>query len=96
MISDYWLYQKRDVQTPWALYLVKEYDRRHPSATVLDYTLYHEDIDTPTKSISRVGLHYDTVGGYVNDIVNDIMEFTEIHSKDREQLERFILEVLTN
>ena len=96
MIRDYWCYQKRADPEPWALHLVKEFDRRHPSATVLDFTLYSDKFDDPTKSVSRVGLHYDTVDGYVNAILGDLVEVTEVWAEDREQLERFILEVLTD
>ena len=44
MIKDYWIYQEREVTTPWAIYIVKEYDPRHPETASLDYVLYHEDI----------------------------------------------------
>lgn len=94
MIRDYWIYQKRDVQTPWALYVVKEFDRRNPSATVIDYTLYHEDIDSATHSKSFVGLHYETIAGYVNDIVTQISEITEVHVQDLEQLNISIERIL--
>lgn len=95
-IRDYWIYQKRNVAIPWALYVVKEYDRRYPSATCLDYTLYHEDIDKPTHCVSRVCVHYDTVSGYVSDIAETIMDNTPLDftHEDSEQLERSILNIL--
>ena len=96
-IKDYWVYQKREVQVPWALYIVKEYDRRYPQETTcLDFTLYHENIPNQTHSVSKVGLHYDTVSAYISDIALTItdesgMPFT---SADKNQLERELLFIL--
>lgn len=95
MIKDYWVYQERQNEgVQWALYIVKEYQRSIPEATVLDYTVYSEDIGNATNSKSFVGLHYDTVGGYVNTILTEIMEFNAITSQDKEQLEREITRIL--
>ena len=93
-IRDYWIYQKRDVPNPWAIYIVKEFDRRHPSATMLDYTLYSEDIDNATHSKSFVGLHYDNARGYVDAICCEINDFAEIVAQDKEQLHRSIERIL--
>ena len=95
-IRDYWVYQKRDTPSPWALYIVKEYDRRHPEATVLDYTLYSEEIENAAHSKSFVGLHHDTVSGYVDEIVTELVEVSTVTSQDREQLEKSILDILTD
>lgn len=93
-IKDYWVYQQRDCIYPWALYVVKEYDKRKKDATVLDYTIYSENIDKPTHSVSFVGIHCDSVSGYVNDIICNLVEFSSVTSEDKEQLEKAILDIL--
>lgn len=95
MIKDYWVYQRRACIKPWALYVVKEYDKRAgKKADVLDYTLYHEDIENVTHSISRVGLHYDNVEGYVNEILSDLVEYAEVTAADKKQLTANIEDIL--
>lgn len=94
-IKDYWVYQHRQSDTvQWALYIVKEYVRGKPECTCLDVTIYSEDIDTPTNSKSFVGWHYDTVGGYVDSLICEMMEFTDITADDKQQLEIEILRIL--
>lgn len=94
-IRDYWVYQERQNECgQWALYIVKEYDARKPDATTLDFTLYCENIPNATHSTSKVGLKYDRVAGYVDDIVLTIMDYSSVTSQDREQLEREILSIL--
>lgn len=94
MIRDYWLYQERQSDCQWALYIVKEYDRRKPDATTLDYTLYSENIANKTHSVSFVGLHYDSVAGYVDEIISQLVEVGEVVAQDRQQLERAISHIL--
>ena len=94
-IKDYWVYQKRNVPVPWALYIVKEYDRRyHPETVTLDFTLYHDDIPTQTKSKSFINIHENTLSGYVERFVTEMIEFVEISSEDYEQLKRSIEDIL--
>lgn len=93
-IKDYWLYQKRDVPCPWAIYFVKEYDKRKPAVTTIDWTLYHEDIPTPTHSKSFIGLHYDNVRGYVDAITAEMAEYASITSQDDAQIERELERIL--
>lgn len=94
-IKDFWLYQKRDVPSPWALYIVKEYDRKAGKrATVLDYTFYHENIPNATHSVSQIGLHHDSVSDYVNDILATVSEYTTIDNQDYEQVTREIANIL--
>lgn len=95
MIRDYWIYQERQNELgQWALYVVKEFDRRKPESTVLDITYYSEGIDNATHSKSTVGLHYDTVAGYVDEIISILAEFSSIAAQDKQQLEREILRIL--
>ena len=75
---------------------MKDYDRRKPDATVIDYTLYSEDIGNETHSISKVGLHYDTVSRYVDELLSQICEFSAVTAQDKQQLERSILSILTD
>lgn len=96
-IRDYWIYQDRNVTKPWALYVVKQYDKRHPETTTLDYTLYHENIEEPTNAFSRVGVFYSYVGDYVNTIVIDILSFgIEFENPDYAQLEREVTRILND
>ena len=95
MIKDYWVYQKRQSETAqWALYIVKEFEPRKPETVVLDVTVYSEDIGTPTSSKSFVDWHFDTVGGYVEEIVKELREFCRVTRDDRKQLETSITRIL--
>lgn len=94
MIKDYWVYQKRNVSTPWALYVVKEFDRRKPDATTLDFTLYHEDIPTATHSHSVVGIQSENVGGYVTQILDVIANYAGVADEDELQLLQSIENIL--
>ena len=93
-IRDYWVYQKRDTPVPWALYIVKEYDKRKPALTTIDWTLYHEDIPTQTHSKSFVGLHYDTIPGYADAITAEMVEYVSVTSQDRAQIENALYDIL--
>lgn len=94
-IKDFWVYQKRNTPTPWALYIVKEYDKRIGSAaTCLDFTLYSEDIDTPTHSTTHVGIHCSNVSGYVKTFIEFMSEHVYINDEDMEQLRQSIENIL--
>lgn len=93
-IKDYWVYQKRDCATPWALYIVKEYDKRKPDATSLDLTIYSEDIDEPTHSKSFVNIKHERVSGYVDDIVEKLSNFCHVYAQDYQQLQYAIEDIL--
>lgn len=95
MIKDFWVCQERQSKFPWALYVVKEYDLRHPSATVLDFTLYCEEIDNPTHSVSKIDCHFPSVGGYVGELASIFDEYDiEYDLADDEQLMRAIERIL--
>lgn len=85
-IRDYWIYQKRDVPCPWAIYIVKEYDRRKLENTMIDFTFYHENVPNSLHAKSFVGLRHETIAGYVNDIECEILEFVSVHAQDHDQL----------
>lgn len=93
-IKDYWVYQDRQSEQQWALYIVKEYDKRKPDATCLDVTLYCESIENATHSVSIIGLHYDYLAGYVDEFISMIAEYANVDNQDKKQLEREILRIL--
>ena len=93
-IREYWIYQKRDVATPWAIYFIKEYDKKYGGKVTIDWTLYHEDIPTKTHSKSFIGLHYNTVKGYADAITAEMVAFVEITSEDYQQIEQEIERIL--
>lgn len=95
-IRDYWIYQKRDVSKPWALYVVKEYDYRKPDETVLDFTLYHDDIELASHSESVVGIHDVTVKGYLEQLITFMSDNVTIASDDVRQLEESLEYILIN
>ena len=95
MVKDYWVYQKRQSDTAqWALYIVKEFTKSKPETIILDFTIYSEDIPTPTNSKAFVGLHYDTARGYTDAITAEMNEFTGITAEDYEQIEIAITRIL--
>lgn len=94
-IKDYWIYQKRETPTPWAIYVVKEFDKRGgKKAQCLDFAFYHEDVNNATHSISRVGLHYEDVRGYVDEFLSVICDYSSITNEDKEQLTKEIQDIL--
>ena len=94
MIKDYWIYQEREVATPWAIYVVKEYDPRHPETASLDYVLYHEDIPNKTHSESYVDVWYERPEHYVNEIICAIAAYATVDFADKAQLIREIKKIL--
>lgn len=94
-IRDYWVYQKRQADAPWAIYVVKEFDRRKGmNATALDWTIYSENIENSAHSKSRVGVHAETLDGYVNELVADLIEISVVDSSDVDQLKTSIERIL--
>ena len=93
-VKDYWVYQKRDIPVPWALYIVKEYDKRKPAETTIDWTLYHEDIPTPTHSKTFIGLHCDALLGYTNSIIAEMSDYVSIETQDYAQIEQAMERIL--
>ena len=95
MVRDYWVYQKRQsAENQWALYIVKEFQRGRPSTLKLDIIVYCEDIDNATHSMGMYGLHYPSVGGYVDSLICEMLEFAEITAEDKSQLEESITWIL--
>lgn len=95
MVKDFWIYQERQNEgAQWAIYVVMDYTRGKPELTLLDFTIYSEDIDNKAHSKSFMGLHYPCVSDYVNYIVTQLCEFTSVHNKDMKQLEREITYIL--
>lgn len=89
MVRDYWIYQRRDVRTPWAFYVVKEFDRRKPEATLISFTLYHEDIENPTHSVTKDSMYFHDIRGYVDEMTMTLTDMgITVTSDDRQQLTR--------
>lgn len=96
MIKDYWIFQESATEKQWALYVVKEYDRRiGKSADVIDYTLYHEDIPNATHADSVIGIHFEDVADYVKAIAKHIQEYSIISDADQKQLTREFSKILS-
>ena len=93
-IKDYWVYQQRNVFTPWALYIVKEYDRTKPEKTMIDFTFYHEEIPTQTHSKSFIGFHYATPRDYADAITAEMREFVSVDSQDYDQVLTELIRIL--
>lgn len=93
-IRDYWVYQIRDTPKPWALYIVKEYDKRFPEAITIDYTFYHEDIENALHALSFVGLHHDGPSGYANEILDTVREYSEVFDTDYKQVRNEIARII--
>ena len=95
MIADRWIYQKRNVKVPWAFYLVKEYDNRNYSQSlVLDYTFYHENVNTDDHAVSRIGIRCESIEEYTNELLAEVINWVGIDHEDfkqiYEELEDFI------
>lgn len=94
-IKDYWVYQERTIEKPFALYIVKEYDKRvSDKALCLDITYYHEYIPTKTHCVSEVCLYYPTIDGYIEHISRQIGEWADVNEQDREQLRRELVNII--
>lgn len=93
LIKDYWIYQKRAVSVPWALYIVKEYDRNRLKMPTLDVTFYSEHIGNATNSKSIVNLKGDSIDYYVNALVTEILEFSDVTNEDLEQLRKSLTDI---
>ena len=94
-IRDYWVYQKRNVQIPWAIYFVKEFEKYSKLVTI-DYTFYHESVPNSNNSVSFIGLHADNAKGYADAIIAEIAEFVEVTNEDYEQLIHAIEDILNS
>ena len=92
-IRDYWIYQKRqNPDSQWAIYVVKEYGTEE--GIVLDVTFYSDAIDNKTHTKSFVGWKSDTLRGFLNMFLTELMEFSEVDSDDMDQLDRELLRIL--
>ena len=92
MIKDYWVFQKRSVDVPWSLYIVKEYERT--GFICLDITIYSEDIDNDEHAISMVCLKKDTPDEYADLIESKIIKFANFKEVDWMQVRRAIFDIL--
>ena len=95
MIRDYWVWQARKVDVPWALYIVKEYQNPQTfESTYLDVTIYSEDIDNDEHSIAFVCWQFSTVSGYADEIERHISKFSNFKDEDYKQVEEALFRIL--
>ena len=95
MIRDFWVYQKRKAKTPWAIYIVKEFDNPQTlDTTCLDITIYSEDIVNDDHAWSFVCWHFDDIQGYVDELQWMISQFTEFNADDYKQLSEEISKIM--
>lgn len=95
MMHDYWIWQKRECEVPWAVYVVKEYENPPTLDNInLHVTIYSEDIENDEHAISFVCWHFDDVKGYVDELEWHISLFAEFFPEDRQQLESAVFGIL--
>lgn len=87
-ISDYWIYQAREVVQPWTVYLCRIYERGKPATeSVFDWTIYHDSI--PNRSRSRSGINLACKYGAFQPasfIATELAKYTPITGEDVDQL----------
>ena len=104
MIKDFWIYQRKvqdniKIQFPWALYVVMEYEKgkRKASEVEFDVTLYCEELENETKSVSTVGIRGDNIAIIVGEVEAFMLDngigFT---SDDHIHLQEAFLDMFTN
>ena len=93
-VREYWIYQKRNVHVPWAMLITKTYDRRDRNETIIDWTVYHEDIPTQTRSKSFIGLQFPTAEGYADAICSELEDIVTVSELDHAQILREIERIL--
>ena len=95
MIKDYWVWQNRNVDVPWALYIVKNYRKPQTiDTTILDVTIYSEDIDNDSHAMNVLGRQYDTISEYVDEIEHYISKFSNFKQEDYKQVETAIFKIM--
>lgn len=94
-IKDRWIFQERETDDPWAFYVVREVVHvAGEKRTYIDITFYSENVENATHSESRIGLHYESVTGYVDEMLSIIAEYASLASEDKEQLYREMSNIL--
>lgn len=93
-IKDYWVYQKRKVENPWAIYFCKVYTRGKREDTFFDWTIYHDAIGNETNSRSGINLHCATVSEYVDAIAQELAKVCKVTREDENQLYASFIEML--
>ena len=76
------------------MHILKESRKYKPETVILDFTVYSEDIPSPTNAKSFLGTHYETARGYTDFITAEMSEFTSITNEDYEQIELEITRIL--
>lgn len=93
-IKDYWIYQRRNVAQPWAIYFCKVYTKGKREDTFFDWTIFHDAIKNDTNSKSGINLHCDNVSQYVDAIAQEIAAITPVTASDKNQLYEAFIDML--
>lgn len=99
MIRDYWVYQQNvDEGSPWALYIVKEYEKNTMlfSELSFDVTFYHDSIPNDMKSHSVLGItghNADMVTAEIEKVISQHVKFNDL---DRRQVKNALLDIATD
>jgi hypothetical protein len=83
MIRDKWIYQKRQVATPWAVYLVANDDRITKRTKDVAYTVYSEEIGNEYDALNAIDVVPNMA---LIELEMTISRFTEFDDADHEQL----------
>ena len=95
MIKDYWIWQARKVDTPRAIYVIKEYTKPYRAELVgLDVTIYSEDIKNMDHFVSFLDWHFENIDGYVQAFREQIEQFAEFNDEDAKQIADEIFKIL--
>ena len=99
MIRDYWIYQNRgDVINPWALYIVKEYEKSTMlfSELSFDVTLYHENVPNDMNAHSVLGITGHNADMVTSEIEKIVSQYCDFNESDRRQVKNALLDIATD
>lgn len=83
MIRDKWIYQKRQVDTPWAVYLVANDDRITKRTQDIAYTVYSEEIGNEYNALDAIDVAPHMA---LSELETAICGFAEFDNADHCQL----------
>lgn len=86
MISERWVYQKRNVSKPWALLLTLDLDKRHPERATLACRFYREDIRAKGQTFSVDLGHRNRPADYALRICEELEGFCDVEASDYSQV----------
>lgn len=92
MIRDKWIYQKRQVKTPWAVYLIANDDRITKRTQDIAYTVYSEEIGNEFNALDAIDVAPIAALAELEETICNFAETytTEDHCQLVVELENFI------